>query len=135
MKNNSLTLQAPAKINLGLSILKKLQNGYHEVELIFSQVSLFDRIRLRELKEDKIVVLCDNKRVPLDKVNTVYQAAKLLKKKMGIKKGIEIKIEKKIPVASGLAGGSSDAAQTLIGLNRFWNLGLNLEPCSTSLMF
>lgn len=127
MKNNSLTLKAPAKINLGLSILRKLKNGYHEVKLIFSQVSLFDRIYLQEIGEDKILVFCDNKRIPLGKVNTVYQAARLLKRKMGIKKGVLIRLKKRIPVAAGLAGGSSDAAQTLIGLNKLWNLGLNLE--------
>lgn len=126
-KQKTLILKAPAKINLGLSILRKLKNGYHEVELIFSQVSLFDRIYLLEIEENKIIVFCDDKRVPLGEPNTVYRAAKLLKDKMGIKKGIEIKIEKRIPVAGGLAGGSSDAAQTLIGLNKLWNLGLNLE--------
>jgi len=122
---NKICLKAPAKINLGLSILKKLSSGYHEVKFIFQQVSLFDRIHLEEIKEDEIKVFCDNSQVPLNQVNTVYQAALLLKKTMGIKTGIKIKIDKKIPVGGGLAGGSSDAAQTLIGLNKIWNLGLN----------
>lgn len=121
----TLRLRAPAKINLWLSILKKLQNGYHEVESIFSQVSLFDEICLREIEGDEISVICDNPRVPKDELNTVYKAAKLLKEETGVKRGIEIKIKKKIPVAAGLAGGSSDAAQTLIGLNQLWNLGLD----------
>jgi len=122
-----ICLKAPAKINLGLSILKKLSSGYHEVKFIFQQVSLFDRIYLEEIKKDEIRVYCDNQDVPLDQVNTVYQAAMLIKKTMKIKTGIAIKIEKNIPVAGGLAGGSSDAAQTLIGLNRLWNLGLNTK--------
>ncbi len=120
-----ITLKAPAKINLGLSILKKLSPGYHEVKFIFQQVSLFDRIHLKEIKEDKIKIFCNDKKVPLNKINTVYQAALLVKRKMKIKKGIEIIIDKKIPVAAGLGGGSSDAAQTLLGLNKIWNLGLN----------
>ena len=122
-----ICLKAPAKINLGLSILRKLSSGYHEVKFIFQQVSLFDRIHLEEIKEDEIRVYCNNSHVPLDRVNTVYQAALLIKKTMGIKTGIKIKIDKKIPVGGGLAGGSSDAAQTLIGLNRLWNLGLNTK--------
>ena len=120
-----VTLKAPAKINLGLSILKKLSSGYHEVRFVFQQISLFDRISLKEIKKDEIKIICNDKSVPLDKVNTVYQAALLIKRKMKIKKGIQIKIDKQIPTAAGLGGGSSDAAQTLIGLNRIWNLGLN----------
>jgi len=120
-----ITLKAPAKINLGLSILKKLSSGYHEVRFVFQQISLFDRISLKEIKKDEIKVICNDKSVPLDKVNTVYQAALLIKRKMKIKKGIQIKIDKQIPTAAGLGGGSSDAAQTLIGLNKIWNLGLN----------
>jgi len=122
-----ICLKAPAKINLGLSILKKLSSGYHEVKFIFQQVSLFDRIYLQEIDQDIIKVYCDDKTVPLGEVNTVYQAALLLKKMMRIKKGVLIKIEKRIPLSAGLGGGSSDAAQTLIGLNKIWNLGLNTK--------
>ena len=122
-----ICLKAPAKINLGLSILSKLSSGYHEVKFIFQQVSLFDRIYLQEIKKNEIRVYCDNQDVPLNQVNTVYQAALLIKKTMKIKTGIAIKIEKNIPVGGGLAGGSSDAAQTLIGLNRLWNIGLNTK--------
>lgn len=122
-----ICLKAPAKINLGLSILKKLSSGYHEVKFIFQQVSLFDRIHLQEIEQDEIKVYCNDKTVPLNEVNTVYQAALLLKKVIKIKKGVVIKIDKKIPVAAGLGGGSSDAAQTLIGLNKIWNLGLNTQ--------
>lgn len=122
-----ICLQAPAKINLGLSILGKLACGYHEVKFIFQQVSLFDRIYLKEIPEDEIRVFCNQQDVPLNQVNTVYQAAMLIKKTMKIKTGIVLNIEKNIPIAAGLGGGSADAAQTLLGLNRIWNLGLNTK--------
>ncbi|MBM3205254.1 4-(cytidine 5'-diphospho)-2-C-methyl-D-erythritol kinase [Candidatus Shapirobacteria bacterium] len=122
-----IKLAAPAKINLGLSILKKLQSGYHEVRFIFQQVSLFDRIYLQEIKNDDIRVYCNHQDIPLNQINTVYQAAMLVKKTMKIKTGIAVNIEKNIPLAAGLGGGSSDAAQTLLGLNKIWNLGLNTK--------
>jgi len=122
-----ICLQAPAKINLGLSILGKLASGYHEVKFIFQQVSLFDRIWLQEIPKDEIRVFCNQKDVPLNQVNTVYQAAMLIKKTMKIKTGLALNIEKNIPVAAGLGGGSTDAAQTLLGLNKIWNLGLNTK--------
>jgi len=123
----AISLKAPAKINLGLSILKRLSSGYHEVKFIFQQVSLFDRIHLKEIKKDEIKILCNDKSIPLNKINTVYQAALLIKRKMKIKKGIQIKIDKQIPTSAGLGGSSSNAAQTLIGLNRLWNLKLNTD--------
>lgn len=122
-----ICLKAPAKINLGLSILGKLASGYHEVKFIFQQVSLFDRIYLQEIPKDEIRVYCNHQDVPIDQVNTVYQAAMLVKKSMKIKTGIALNIEKNIPVAAGLGGGSTDAAQTLLGLNKIWNLGLNTK--------
>lgn len=122
---NQIWLQAPAKINLGLAILGKLNSGYHEVKFIFSQVSLFDRIQLKEIPTNEIKIICNDQQVPTDKINTVYQAALLLKKMVKTQKGLEIKIDKQIPVAAGLGGGSSDAAQALIGINKLWNVGLN----------
>ena len=122
-----ICLEAPAKINLGLSIFKKLSSGYHEVKFILQQVSLFDRVYLKEIRQDEIKVFCNEENVPLNQINTVYQAAMLMKKFLKIKTGLAIRIEKNIPVAAGLGGGSADAAQTLIGLNRIWNLGLNTK--------
>lgn len=123
----TLTLKAPAKINLGLSILGKLPSGYHEVKTIYAQICLFDVLTNKQLKEEKILVLCDNDNIPVDQNNLVYQAADLIKKETKTKKGVEISIKKKIPVGSGLGGGSSDAAQTLIGLNKLWHLRLSLR--------
>jgi len=122
-----ICLKAPAKINLGLSIIRKFNSGYHEVKFIFQQVSLFDRISLQEIEKNEIKVYCNDKKIPLDKVNTVYQAAEIFKKVMHIKTGVIINIDKRIPVGAGLGGGSSDAAQTLIGLNKIWNVGLNTK--------
>lgn len=111
-----LKLLAPAKINLGLSILGKLPNGYHEVKTIYTQISLFDLIELEDIKEDKI----DFK----DKSNLVWQAASLVKERYKIRKGVRISLKKKIPMGSGLGGGSSDAAAVLKGLNQLWRLNL-----------
>jgi len=108
-----LKLKAPAKINLGLSILVKLPNGYHRVKTIYTQISLFDLIEMEDIKERKIDFP--------DKSNLVYKAAELLIKDQGVR----IKLTKKIPMGSGLGGGSSDAAAVLKGLNKLWQLNLN----------
>ncbi|RIW29871.1 4-(cytidine 5'-diphospho)-2-C-methyl-D-erythritol kinase [Bacillus salacetis] len=120
-------VKAPAKINLTLDVHHKRPDGYHEVEMIMTTIDLADRIELNELKEDTIEILSHNRFVPDDQRNLAYQAAHLLKDRLGIKKGVSISIDKIIPVAAGLAGGSSDAAATLRGLNDLWNLGLSLD--------
>ena len=120
-------MKAPAKINLSLDVLGKRQDGYHEVKMIMTTIDLADRLELMELAEDRIVILSHNRYVPDDQRNLAYQAAKLLKEKFNVKKGVSITIEKTIPVAAGLAGGSSDAAATLRGLNKLWNLGLTID--------
>ncbi|WP_242237935.1 4-(cytidine 5'-diphospho)-2-C-methyl-D-erythritol kinase [Bacillus cereus group sp. BfR-BA-01316] len=122
-----LLVKAPAKINLSLDVLGKRQDGYHEVKMIMTTIDLADRLELMELAEDRIEILSHNRYVPDDQRNLAYQAAKLLKGKFNVKKGVSITIEKTIPVAAGLAGGSSDAAATLRGLNKLWNLGLTIE--------
>ncbi|EEL25123.1 4-diphosphocytidyl-2-C-methyl-D-erythritol kinase [Bacillus cereus Rock1-3] len=120
-------MKAPAKINLSLDVLGKRQDGYHEVKMIMTTIDLADRLELMELAEDRIEILSHNRYVPDDQRNLAYQAAKLLKEKFNVKKGVSITIEKTIPVAAGLAGGSSDAAATLRGLNKLWNLGLTID--------
>ncbi|MDF2607839.1 MAG: ipk [Bacillales bacterium] len=119
--------KASAKINLSLDVLYKRDDGYHEVEMVMTTVDLADRIELVELSVDDIRIASRNRYVPDDQRNLAYQAARLLKDKFEIKKGVRITIDKVIPVAAGLAGGSSDAAATLRGLNRLWNLGLTLD--------
>ncbi|MCA1066519.1 4-(cytidine 5'-diphospho)-2-C-methyl-D-erythritol kinase [Rossellomorea sp. AcN35-11] len=122
-----LLVKAPAKINLSLDVLHKRTDGYHEVEMVMTTIDLADRIELTNLSEDTIKILSHNRFVPDDGRNLAYQAAQLLKTRLNIKKGVAISIDKVIPVAAGLAGGSSDAAATLKGLNRLWDLGLSMD--------
>lgn len=122
-----LMIKAPAKINLTLDVLHKRPDGYHEVEMIMTTVDLADRLELESLNKNEIRIISHNRFVPDDSRNLAYQAAKLLKERYGIKKGVSIQIDKIIPVAAGLAGGSSDAAAALKGLNQLWNLGLSLD--------
>ncbi|MBD3108963.1 4-(cytidine 5'-diphospho)-2-C-methyl-D-erythritol kinase [Bacillus sp. AGMB 02131] len=119
--------KAPAKINLALDVLYKRPDQYHEVEMVMTTVDLADRIEIEEKKQNNITIFSHNRYVPDDDRNLAYQAAALLKERFDIKQGVSIKIEKNIPVAAGLAGGSSDAAATLRGLNRLWNLGLSMD--------
>ena len=119
-----LYVKAPAKINLTLDVLSKRFDGYHEVEMIMTTVDLADRIGLESRTDGQIRIISADRFVPDDHRNLAYQAAKLLKDTYGIEKGVTITLEKKIPVAAGLAGGSSDAAATLKGLNELWDLKL-----------
>jgi 4-diphosphocytidyl-2-C-methyl-D-erythritol kinase len=116
--------KAPAKINLLLDVIRKREDGYHEVEMVMTMVDLADRLTLTELRHDAIELSSTSGQVPLDGKNLVYQAAKLVKERCGVRTGVRIVLDKRIPVAAGLAGGSSDAAATLRGLNRLWKLGL-----------
>ncbi|MGE7624289.1 4-(cytidine 5'-diphospho)-2-C-methyl-D-erythritol kinase [Viridibacillus sp. NPDC096237] len=122
-----LYVKAPAKINLTLDVLYKRPDGYHEVEMIMTTVDLADRVGLRTRKDGLIKIHSTDRFVPDDQRNLAYQAAKLLKDTYNIDKGVSITIEKYIPVAAGLAGGSSDAAATLKGLNTLWNLNLTMD--------
>lgn len=122
-----LMIKAPAKINLTLDVLHKRPDGYHEVEMIMTTVDLADRLELESLNKNEIRIISHNRFVPDDSRNLAYQAARLLKDRYGIKKGVSIQIDKIIPVAAGLAGGSSDAAAALKGLNQLWGLGLSLD--------
>ncbi|WP_017380256.1 4-(cytidine 5'-diphospho)-2-C-methyl-D-erythritol kinase [Paenisporosarcina sp. TG-14] len=122
-----LYVKAPAKINLILDVLHKRPDGYHEVEMIMTTVDLADRIGLEPRTDGQIRIISADRYVPDDHRNLAYQAAKLLKDTYRIKQGVSITLEKKIPVAAGLAGGSSDAAATLRGLNDLWNLKLTLN--------
>ncbi|MET3576222.1 4-(cytidine 5'-diphospho)-2-C-methyl-D-erythritol kinase [Bhargavaea ullalensis] len=118
--------KAPAKINLTLDVLGKRPDGYHEVEMIMTTVDLADRLSIWPSRDGQIHILSSDRYVPDDRRNLVWQAADLLRKKFGIRSGVTFELEKRIPVAAGLAGGSSDAAAALRGLNRLWNLGLTL---------
>ncbi|WP_342047405.1 4-(cytidine 5'-diphospho)-2-C-methyl-D-erythritol kinase [Bacillus sp. OTU530] len=122
-----LLVKAPAKINLSLDVLRKRNDGYHEVRMIMTTIDLADHLELTPLEENRIEVVSHNRYVPDDQRNLAYQAADLLKRRFGIRQGVSIAIEKTIPVAAGLAGGSSDAAAALRGLNKIWGLGLSMD--------
>lgn len=122
-----LYVKAPAKINLTLDVLYKRPDNFHEVEMIMTTVDLADRIGLESRSDGLIKIVSTDNFVPDDDRNFAYQAAELLKDTYGIQEGVTITIEKQIPIAAGLAGGSSDAAATLRGLNELWNLNLTLD--------
>ncbi len=117
--------KAPAKINLSLDVLAKREDGYHEVEMVMTSVDLADRLELEEIERDTIILSSQVGYIPLDEKNLAFQAARLIKERLGVKRGVYIHLDKNIPVAAGLAGGSSDAAATLRGLNRLWDLRLS----------
>lgn len=119
-----LYVKAPAKINLTLDVLYKRPDNYHEVEMIMTTIDLSDRIGLEERNDGKIIITTSNGNIPDDQRNLAYQAALLMKNTYHIDKGVTITIDKEIPVAAGLAGGSSDAAATIRGLNELWDLKL-----------
>ncbi len=122
-----LYVKAPAKINLTLDVLYKRPDNFHEVEMVMTTVDLADRISLESREDGIIQIISTDNFVPNDHRNFAYQAARLIKDTYGIKQGVSITIEKEIPIAAGLAGGSSDAAATLKGLNELWNLGLSID--------
>lgn len=123
----TISVKAPAKINLTLDVLGKREDGYHEVEMVMTTVDLADRLELSVLEEDVIQIHADHAYVPNDHRNLAYRAAELLKTRFSISEGVSIVLDKQIPVAAGLAGGSSDAAATLRGMNELFDLGLSLE--------
>ena len=122
---NSITLKSRAKINLSIDVLGKRQDGYHLVEMIMQTIDLYDLIEINEKDNDQITIKSTSDEIPLDCNNIVYKAANLIKKTFNINKGVEIHIKKNIPVAAGMAGGSSNAAAVLVGLNKLWNLNLS----------
>lgn len=118
-------VKAPAKINLALDVIRKREDGYHEVKMVMTTIDLADRLELQEVPGSVIQLSTSSSYLPEDDRNLAYKAAKLLKERFHINKGVSIYIDKKIPVAAGLAGGSSDAAAVLKGLNQLWRLGLS----------
>lgn len=122
---DSVSLKALAKINLGLDVVGEREDGYHEVRMIMQSIHLYDRVEIRRTRSRAIRVDTNLYYLPVDEDNLVYRAAKLLKDEYKIRDGVHITLQKFIPVAAGLAGGSSDAAAVLVGMNRIFRLGLN----------
>lgn len=121
-----LVVEAPAKINLTLDVLGKRPDGYHELETIMHQINLVDKIYLRKTISG-ITINSNSQLIPLDAQNLAYQAAALIIKNYQIKEGISVFIEKRIPIGAGLAGGSTDAAAVLTGVNSLWALNIDRE--------
>ena len=119
-----IKLKARAKINLGLDVVRKREDGYHEVRMIMQMINLYDKITMRRITESEIRVTTNLPYLPVNEDNLVYRAAKLLMDEFQVTEGVEIELQKYIPVAAGMAGGSSDAAAVMVGVNRIFHLGL-----------
>lgn len=120
-----IKLRARAKINLGLDVVGKREDGYHEVRMIMQTIRLYDQITITKRVQPGIFVKTNLVYLPSNEDNLVYQAAKILADEFGIRKGIFIDLKKIIPVAAGMAGGSADAAAVLVGMNKMFQLGLS----------
>jgi len=121
---DTISLKALAKINLGLDVLGQREDGYHEVRMVMQSIHLYDRVEMKRTKSPKIHVETNLYYLPSDENNLVYRAAQLMKDEFQIRGGVRITLQKFIPVSAGLAGGSSDAAAVMVGMNRLFNLGI-----------
>ena len=121
---DKMQLKSYAKINLLLDVLGKYKTGYHQVKMVMQTIDLYDKLYFSKL-ETGIKIECNHPAVPVGAENLIYQAAELLMNKFDVQGGLEVTVEKNIPVAAGLAGGSSNAAATLIAVNELWDLGLS----------
>lgn len=122
---DKLELKAYGKINLGLDVIRKRPDGYHDLDMIMQMVDVYDDVIITKIEGSDIVVKTDTTILSNGKDNLAYMAAKMLRDEFGITQGLEIKINKRIPIAGGMAGGSSDCATTLIGVNQMFDLGLD----------
>ena len=120
-----LKMKAMAKINLGLDVLRKREDGYHDLRMVMQTICLYDQIALTVKERPGITVNTNLSYLPTNEDNLVYRAARLLMDECDVKEGLEIGLKKYIPVAAGLAGGSSDAAAVLVGVNRLFGLGFS----------
>lgn len=122
-----MKLRAYAKINLGLDVLCRREDGYHDVKMIMQTIQMYDMLEMEKSEKPGIHLTTNLSYIPVNENNLVYKAAKLLMDQYGIEEGITINLNKFIPVAAGMAGGSSDAAATLVGVNKMFQLGLTRQ--------
>jgi 4-diphosphocytidyl-2-C-methyl-D-erythritol kinase len=120
-----MQIEAPAKINLFLRVVRRREDGYHEIETLFQAIGLADTLTFTSAPDGEFVLVCDDPRLAVDATNLVCRAAAALRAATGCEAGARVTLAKRIPMGGGLGGGSSDAAATLIGLCRLWKLGLS----------
>lgn len=123
---DSIRLKARAKINLGLDVLGKREDGYHEVRMVMQTIGIYDRLILTKIPEEEIRITSNLAFLPVNENNLIYKAIKLLKDEYHFPGGISVDLNKFIPVAAGMAGGSTDAASTMFGVNRLFGLNLSM---------
>lgn len=119
---NEISMKAYAKINLGLDVVRRLENGYHEVKMIMQTVGIYDELTFQR-QESGICITTDSGELPTNEDNLIYKAARLLMDKYQVQEGVRIHLQKNIPIAAGMAGGSTDAAATFKGINELFGLG------------
>lgn len=124
---NQIRLKALAKINLGLDVLRRKEDGYHEVKMIMQTINLYDRIHMKKIEEKEIRIRTNLYYLPNNENNLAYKAAKLLMDEFNLPGGVSIDLKKVIPVAAGMAGGSSDCAAVLFGMNKMYGLKLSMQ--------
>lgn len=122
-----ILIEAMAKVNLGLDVLRRREDGYHEVRMIMQTVDLCDDLLFERTKQQGIVIETSQDGVPTDERNLVYKAADLLMNKYGVTGGLRVKLKKRIPMAAGMAGGSTDAAAAFVAVNELFELGLDRQ--------
>ena len=123
---DSIRLKARAKINLGLDVLGKREDGYHEVRMVMQTIGIYDRLILTKIPEEEISITSNLAFLPVNENNLIYKAIKLLKDEYHFPGGVSVDLNKFIPVAAGMAGGSTDAASTMFGVNRLFGLNLSM---------
>lgn len=124
---DKINVKALAKINLGLDVVRKREDGYHEVRMIMQTIHLYDQLLITKKKEHGISITANLDFLPTDESNLIYKAAKLLQDNYEMKEGVSVKLQKYIPIAAGMAGGSTDAAAVLYGMNELFHLGIKRQ--------
>lgn len=122
-----VSLNAYGKINLGLDVVRRREDGYHEVKMIMQTVELYDRLTFSDTEQTDIVIESNSSVLPAAEDNIIYKACELIRSTYGIKRGVKVRLDKRIPVAAGMAGGSTDAAAALKAVSELWGLELSEE--------
>jgi len=121
-----LKISAMSKVNLGLDVLRRRDDGYHEVRMIMQTLKLCDELYFEETQKKEISIVCNSENLECDENNLIYKAARLIMDEAGIDRGLDIRLKKNIPIAAGMAGGSSDAAATLVALNKMFDIDFDI---------